>query len=260
VTRAGDLLAGLDPALVEAARQPFGARAVACALLLDADPEVRAAQLAPVRPDAAASAEIARLLPAVDALGPEARIALLDLALPALDHLSPPQAAALAEDLGAIASRDPRPAVLDWSVQRLVQRRLAPLLGGRRTVPVRVRALEEVQVECLELLSALAWAGDADPARAQRWLEAGLRALGAPPSWRLLPQGKVDGARLDRALARLDEAAPALKSRILSACAACVMADGRVSAGEAELLRAVAATLGCPVPPLEVVPLATTPA
>jgi hypothetical protein len=260
VARAGDLLAGLAPVLVEAARQPHGARSLACALLLEPEPAVREAQLAPVRPDAAAAAEIARLLPALDGLRPEARIALLDLALPALDHLSPAQAAALAEDLDAIAARDPRPSVLDWAVLRLVQRRLAPLLGGRRTTPVRARTLEDVQLECLELLSALAWAGDGDAGRAQRWLEAGLRALGAPASWRLLPQGKVDGTRLDRALARLDEASPGLKSRVLAACAACVVADGRVAPDEAELLRAVAATLGCPVPPLEPAALATTPA
>jgi Zn-dependent protease with chaperone function len=260
VARAGDLLAGLPPLLVETARQPHGARSLACALLLEPDPAVRRSQLAPVRPDEAAHREIARLLPALDGLGPEARIALLDLALPALDHLSPAQAAALAEDLGAIAARDPAPSVLDWAVLRLVQRRLAPLLGGRRAAPVRVRTLEEVQVECLELLSALAWAGDADGERAQRWLAAGLHTLGMPATWRLLPRGTVDGPRLDRALARLDEASPELKSRVLAACAACVVADGRVSPDEAEVVRAVAASLGCPVPPLEPAPLATTPA
>jgi hypothetical protein len=60
----------------------------------------------------------------------------------------------------------------------------------------------------------------------------------------------VDGGRLDKVLARLDEAAPALKERILTACAACALADRQVVPGEGGIVRAVAASLGCPVPPL----------
>jgi hypothetical protein len=107
-----------------------------------------------------------------------------------------------------------------------------------------------VQVECLELLSALAWTGAADRSGAQRALEAGLAALGVPTSWLLLPGDRVDGGRLDKVLARLDEAAPALKERILTACAACALADRQVVPGEGGIVRAVAASLGCPVPPL----------
>jgi hypothetical protein len=44
---------------------------------------------------------------------------------------------------------------------------------------------------------------------------------------------------------------PPLKRQILSACAACIGADGRVTVEEGELLRAVADALGCPVPPLQ---------
>jgi hypothetical protein len=51
-------------------------------------------------------------------------------------------------------------------------------------------------------------------------------------------------------LARLDEAAPQLKSRILTACAACALADRTVVPGEGGIVRAVATSLGCPVPPL----------
>jgi tellurite resistance protein len=41
-----------------------------------------------------------------------------------------------------------------------------------------------------------------------------------------------------------------VKERLLRACAACALADGRVAAAEGEIVRAVAATLGCPMPPL----------
>jgi Zn-dependent protease with chaperone function len=250
VQRASDLLAALSPELTRLAREPFGARAVACAVLLDADREVRARQLAAVDRDPAAAAQTRALEAEVGRMGSEALLALLDLALPALDHLSPAQAAELSQDLGAITAVDAHPAMFQWALQRVIQRRLAPLLGARRAAPVRIWTLEEVQVECLELLTSLAWAGEPDPVMAQRALQAGLVALGIPAAWRLLPRDRVDAIRLEKILARLDEAAPQLKAQILSACAACALADGRVVPAEGGMLRAVAASLGCPVPPI----------
>ena len=55
--------------------------------------------------------------------------------------------------------------------------------------------------------------------------------------------------RIDAALNRFDRAVPMVKKQLLYACAATVFADGDVSNHEAELLRAVADTIGCPVPP-----------
>jgi hypothetical protein len=250
IERAGVILATLPPVLVERAREPLGARGVAAALLLDGDPGIRERQLLALERDPAVAAGIRPIASGVGGLDAAARLALLDLALPALDHLSPGQAGELVRDLAAVASLQARPELFRWALRRLIERRLAPLLGGRRSAPVRIWTLEEVQVECLELLSALAWTGAADPGGAQRALEAGLVALGIPASWRLLPLDKVDADRLDKVLARLDEAAPQLKQRVLTACAACALADRQVVPGEGGIVRAVAASLGCPVPPL----------
>ena len=250
VVRAAAQLAGLSPAVTSAAREPFGARALACALLLDADGNVRERQLAVLGRDDAVAAEVRRLALEVDAVPKDDRMALLDLSLPALDHLSPAQAAALDRDLQEVAAAGERHTVFEWAVQRVIRRRLAPLLGRPPPAAVRARTLEEVQVECLELLSTVAWAGQRDPALAQQALDKGLHSLGVTGPWRLLPRGKVDAARLDVVLARLDGATPALKSLILSACAACALADGRVLPTEGEVVRAVASSLGCPVPPL----------
>jgi Zn-dependent protease with chaperone function len=250
IERAGEILSALPAGLVGLARGPLGARGVACALLLDPAPEVRERQLLALERDPAVASGVRPVAAGIEPLDPAARLALLDLALPALDHLSPAQADELLRDLAAVASREARPELFRWAVRRVIERRIAPLIGGRRSAPVRIWALEDVQVECLELLSALAWSGAAGPAEAEVALAAGLAALGVPVTWRLLPASKVDPARLDRVLARLDEAAPQLKSRILTACAACALADRTVVPGEGGIVRAVAASLGCPVPPL----------
>ena len=57
-------------------------------------------------------------------------------------------------------------------------------------------------------------------------------------------------ARLDPALDKLSGASFPIKQRLLLACVQTVMHDNEVRDEEAELLRAFAASLGCPMPPL----------
>jgi Zn-dependent protease with chaperone function len=244
---ASELLARLPPEIAAAARSAGSARALACALLADADPAAREAQLAAVS-DAAVRGEVARLAAMLSAAPREERMALLDLAAPALASLAPDDAAALLRDLGALAGVRGRTGVFEWAVQRVVRRRLGPALGER---PARVDAVavEDVEVEALEVLSTIAWLGARDEAGARAALDAGAAALGKR-GWRPLARDAIRASRLDAALARLDRAAPPLKRRLLEACAACALADGRVVAAEAEVVRAVAASLGLPVPPL----------
>ena len=55
--------------------------------------------------------------------------------------------------------------------------------------------------------------------------------------------------KIDASLNRLNQAAPQIKKAILTACAETVAADGVIQENEAELLRAIADTLDCPIPP-----------
>jgi len=245
---AADLLARLPPDVAVAAHSAAPARALACALLADADPAAREVQLAELS-DGAIRAEVARLAAALGAASREDRMTVLELALPALDALPREEAAALVRDLAALAQADGRTTVFEWAVQRIVRRRLASRLGEGRPGRVRARTVGDVEVEVLEVLSVLAWLGARDEAGAQKALDAGAAALGVR-GWRPLPKDRVRAARVDAALARLDGAAPGLKERVIEACAACALADGRVLSAEAEVVRAVAASLGVPVPPL----------
>jgi hypothetical protein len=75
------------------------------------------------------------------------------------------------------------------------------------------------------------------------------------PRWRI-PARKIllrwkppSPARLDAALARFALAVPQIKKNVLNACAETVAADGLLQVSEAELLRAIADSLDCPIPP-----------
>jgi hypothetical protein len=254
---ASQLLASLPPPLADAAREPFGARGLACALLLApargdarADGGLRARQVARLaRADPAAAAEVERLAPLLESVGREARVVLLDLLLPALDLLSRAQAEALREDLAALAAEARGAPVFTWAVHRALSRRLERRLSGAGAAPVRHRTLGAVEVEALEVLSLVAWSGSADAAAAQAALDAAAPHLRLRARWRPLARERLAGG-VGRALAALDLASPPIKEALLTACAAAAARDGRITPEEAAVLRAVAASLGCPVPPV----------
>jgi hypothetical protein len=100
------------------------------------------------------------------------------------------------------------------------------------------------------MLSHVGSSGEADAARAY---ESGVLALRWPGVDASPPAPSLDLVALDQALNELDAAAPALKKQILSACAASIGADGRITLEEGELLRAISDSLGCPIPPLQAI-------
>ena len=99
------------------------------------------------------------------------------------------------------------------------------------------------------MLSTLAHAGHRSEAAARYAFERGVSELGVP-ELDLLPADRCGLAPLDMAFSVLEELAPQPKGQLLHACAVTVAADREVTVAEAELLRATADSLGCPMPPL----------
>src|SRR5690606_28955844 len=90
---AAALVESLPPAVLEAAHQPYGARAIVYGLLVDRRPKIREKQLAALdrlaAPDVAALTK--KLLPYLDVLDVRARLPLVDLATSSLRAMSPSQ-------------------------------------------------------------------------------------------------------------------------------------------------------------------------
>jgi hypothetical protein len=95
----------------------------------------------------------------------------------------------------------------------------------------------------------LAHAGHRDAEGARHALEQGRQSLQMPNA-RLRPDSDLRLDALDAALLTLEKTAPQAKRRILQAAVAAIVADRTVTAAEAELLRAISASLGAPMPPL----------
>lgn len=245
---AAGILGSLPSALREAAHEPYGACAVILALVLDRRVGLREQQVARLAAaDPAVLVETRRLLPLVDALDERARLPLLEIALPALRTLTTAQRDVFERTVAALMEIDGEIDLFEWSVRLILRRDLDALRTHDAGARVKYRALDDVRADATVLLSALAHIGHDDVVGAARAYEQARGRLGLGAA---VPSATLSLDALDRSLARLDLAAPAVKREVLDAAVACITADRQVTAAEAEVLRAVAAAMSCPMPPV----------
>jgi uncharacterized tellurite resistance protein B-like protein len=93
--------------------------------------------------------------------------------------------------------------------------------------------------------------GSEDPAQCEAAFQNGARSLSAYAQAQIayVSSEDCDLTHVDTALNRLNQAVPQIKKAVLNACAQVVAADGVIQEMEAELLRAIADALDCPMPP-----------
>jgi Zn-dependent protease with chaperone function len=243
----------IPPALQTAARDPLGASALIYALLLSDDETIRKRQLDELTQATSASVtnETVRLWPETRDVATHAHLPLVDLALPGLRHLSPSQFQQFRAAVQKLVESDGEIDLFEYVLQKIVLRHLEPYYGQPRKPVMQYYALKPLAHDCEVLLSALAYLGQDEPAAIQRAFEQGAQPLSyaAQVGLGLQPPDQSDLQQVDAALNRLVLAVPQIKKNVLSACAQTVGADGVIQESEAELLRAIADTVDCPMPP-----------
>ncbi len=238
--------------LLEAAHEPLSAAGVVLSLVLSREASWRQQQLDSldmlVREQFLAG--LPEIVAAVDTLEARDRLPLVMLALPALHHLSPAQLQSFAQLLQQLVESDQEIDLFEYALQRLVRRHLAPLYEPGARPVAQFYALRPLLRDCAVVLSALAYQGNENRSLVEAAFAQGAVTLnGTGGQLVLLAPEACDLAQIDAALERLALACPALKRQILQACAETVAADGQIALREAELLRAIADGLDCPIPP-----------
>ena len=249
VTFAHHLLGAIPEVLLDAAHDPFSARALVFCLLAGEKGGDRPAQLEALRRavDEATYRETIRLLPEVDALGPAGRLPMLDLALPGLRQQSGPQVRQFKDLCKRLIEADRRVSRFEYVLHKIVERYLRSPGESVQPRAVSYYSVKGVEREAAALLAVLASAGGhRDPDAAAAAFAAGLRRAGLSGQ----PMPKASLSELDRALSHLAVAAPGVKRRLIDGLAHAAAADRTIGVEEAELLRAIATTLDCPLPPL----------
>jgi len=218
---AARLLAELPPALREALRQPEGAQDAMFALAGQAN----------------------RLQPYVQSLARSHMLMLADLAVPAIKAQKQPERDRFLADLAAFVVSDRRVTLRELVLFTLLRQRLRE--GAGQPISTRFQKLEEVAADAHVVVSLVALAAGAE---VQAAFEKGAAVLKL--GWRSpLAAERMTSATIGGALERLRRLAPFAKPGLLKACVQAAGADGVFRIAEAELIRMVAATLDCPLPP-----------
>jgi hypothetical protein len=248
---ASQLLSKLPPVLADALHKPVTACSVIYCLLLDQDPEVRETHLKSLieEPDSSAMKQTRLLIPIIDRLGRKYRLPVAELAAPSLKLLSPSQYDVFLKNMKRLIEADKKVTLFEYALQCMLKHNLVPVFTKASPPPVKYRVVDQVQVECFILLSCLAWRSNAATPIAEGSFRRGLAELeiGGRPD--IYAREKCGLNEMDNALSRLAMASPQLKKKILKACIACVSMDSLITVDEAEMLRAIADTLDCPIPP-----------
>lgn len=244
----------LPDSVKAAAHEPLDAVALIYAMLLSADETARATQLAGLarRVDPAIRQKTAALFPDVAGAATHAHLPMINLALGTLRHLNADQFTQFSQTLQWLSESDGKVGLFGFVLQKIVLHHLAPQFGQAPRAVVQYYSLKPLVPDCAVLLSALANVGSHDTAEIQKAFATGMPYLRAPDETDLvlLPGEQCGVSQIDVALNRLAQASPLIKKNLLEACIHTIGADGVILESEAELLRAVADTLDCPMPPL----------
>jgi Zn-dependent protease with chaperone function len=251
VTLAQDILAAIPAPLRQAAEEPFGAKAVIYGMLLDGRPDILAKQQALLSQlaDPAVTQHSRDLIAHVPNLPEQARLPLLGLTLPVLGSLSLEQYNRFRAAVQALIAADEKVDMKEWIMQRFLIRQLDQHFKLRQPPKAKYSYLGAVKREAEILLSLLAHTEHPDAATAELAFKAGIAAAGTT-ALQFVPREQLSLDDLNEAIDKLEELKPLLKPRLLTACAACLMYDGKATIKGQELLRTVASCLDSPMPPL----------
>ena len=234
-----------------AAREPLDSAALVFALVLSADENERAGQIAGIakRFSQSVSKKTAALFPDVSAAAKHARLPMVNLALGALKQLTADDFQKFSQTLQWLIESDGKIELFEFVLQKIVLRHLDSQFNGRQKSVIQFYTIKPLVPDCVVLLSALANVGG-DAAEISKAFEAGAPYLRAPDGGlQPLPREQCGLAQIDAALDRLTQAVPQIKKNFIEACVHTVGADGIIQEREAELLRAISDTLDCPMPP-----------
>ena len=247
------LLSELPPQLSAQVHEPSTARAIIFALLLSRDSETRRAQfrLLNESKDQLVARETLEVSTLIDRCPPETRLPLVDLAVPALRALSLPQYEEFTREVDQLVEADQKLDLFEYTLHHVLRRHLDSHFRETQPSAPKYRSLATLSKEIALLLSSLAHVGHDTEEQARQAFAQGVEELTKSRLTLSMQKEEESGFQaLSRALDRLTLVTPLLKRRLLRACGACVSHDYQVTVQEGELLRAIADSLDCPLPPL----------
>jgi hypothetical protein len=221
-------------------------------MLLSPDEALRVKQLKELTKRTAprVSDKTEALWPEVLPIASRARLPLANLALPALRQLRPDEFQQFSQTLQWLIKSDEKIDMFEFTLQKIIRHHLASQSGETRSTSNQYHTLKPLLRDCSIVLSALASISGSNAGEVEKAFRTGAPYLRTKAEGlKLLPRGESGLKQIDNALDRLALAVPQIKKNVVEACVHVVGADGVIQEREAELLRAIADTLDCPISP-----------
>ena len=235
--------------LVEQAHDPLGANAIAYGLMISSEAEQQQRQLELVSETGVRGLRVTveDLLPTLHALEIEWRLPLLELCLPALKCMSPPQYRLFKDTLLKITRADQRVDLYECCMYQVIRHYLDPEFLQVKAASPKHRKIVHVRQEFRTVVSVLAWRGNVDAGEREAAFTRGVESVGLY-NLTIRPLEECSVAEFSQAVSKLANCYPLLKPRLLKGMLACAVHNDLLSPVEREILVAVAAVMDCPVP------------
>jgi len=244
------LIASIPPQILENVHEPYSARAVMFALLLDNDTKIREQQFASLSNTVSTDVVTLtrKLAPVVDLLDSRVRLPLVDLTLPALRTMTRTQFVEFSRAFQKLVEADQRIALFEWTLHSVLLRHLRPQFEGTTPTRIQYYSLKKLNGECGVLLSTLAYLDHSGPEI--KLAHQAAAAMFPDVNIPLLDARECSLGELQQALSTLATASPKLRERLVEASAVVICYDHDVTVKEGELFRGICDLLDCPMPPL----------
>ncbi len=242
--------------LLRACHETFSARCVVFASLLDRDPGIRRGQMEMIHRNEGEETvrETAALLPYLTESEVRYRLPIFEILQGTLVGLSDNQYRQFRKTLSELIAADQLINLFEFFLRHHLVIHLDRHFGHATAKEIKYETPDQVAGEIGYVLSVLAKIGHEADAESRAAFHAGISGLKLSPAPEYLAEGLNIG-QLARAITILSHASPQLKKDFLSAVVIAISYDRRVTVEEAELFRALAESLDCPVPPLMATPV-----
>ncbi len=238
------LIAALPDEIRSGLARVEGAKGIIIALLAtDAKPEANIGNIVAAAGEVEAGEFARTVMETLRGQSQHLRLPIISLALPALRAVPRENRLRFTELVRRIVAADGRITPFELALSAMLTRALDDV--GARAKPAKFASLEPLLDDVVVVLSLVVRIASEGSVVFDRIM----KDLGLPGA-NLLPPSAIKMEEVERSLGRLAQLAPLKKPQFIKACLASVIADGRIAVREAELMRAVCASIDSPLPPI----------
>lgn len=244
------LLSGIPESLHHATHDPSSARLLIFALLLNRveEDDSKATLIKEIIRDQ--ELELFKTLSEeVGTLPAGVVLPLVELSLTGLRELPLKALEVFLSDVQRITEHDQAIDLFEYALTKILSRSLESVQTKPKRTPIRIYSLRGIEKEFTSLLSTMAHLGSRNAEEAATAFQAGMAEVKETDINPGTPLGsQTTLPDVDKLLEKMEQTAFPVRKQVLKASLACLMSDEEIRIEEAELYRALAASMGCPPP------------